>query len=263
VIATYVDDDFLDPAFNDRCDNSWTHPTGKRDRADLIFQCLSDEAGDACGHFFHKGEDGTKAFGLVLECLKGTPLFEPMAGLRIDELESLIKDLNCNPTEHSLKRGVLKSPNFFTMLGLLGKIEYHYREVINAEAEVVFDSSPQYDSSFTAFFSLMKKAKPTVLDFGKEIPQVFGYTHLKEFRCESSEANPILQIADVVITSINDLMHKLSLASAPPVLEDSERFLLWMIFQHWQQFDNRFCDYVMSNQQHRRIWETLVTNAPK
>ncbi len=263
VISTFIEDDFFDPVFNDKCDNSWTHPNGKRERANIIFQCLSDEASNICAHLFHKGENGEEAYKLVLKCLKDTYLYDYLDGLRIAELEELIRELNCNLTEHSRKKGVLKSPNFFTMLGLLSKIEYHYRESINEEVGIVFDSSPQYDSSFITFFSLLKNAKSTLIyNSNLTIPNVYGYTHLKEFRCVSSESEPMLQIADVVITSINDLMRKLVDVNKPPLLEDSERFILWLIYQHWQEFNNRFCDYVMSNAQMKKIFDSLIKNAP-
>jgi len=262
VIATFIENDFFDPVYNDKCDNSWTHPNGKSERANLIFQCLSDEVSNACAHFFHKGENGKEAYKLVLNCLKDTYLYDHLVGLRISELEEIIKEINSNPTEQSRRKGVSKSPNLFAMLGLLSKIEYYYREAINEEVGIVFDSSPQYDSSFLTFFSLLKNAKPSLMYNDKAIPQVFGYTHLKELKCVSSESEPMLQIADVVITSINDLMRKLVSAKKPISLEDSERFILWLIYQHWQKFDNRFCDYVVSTAHMKKIWDTLVENAP-
>ena len=263
VIATFIEDDFFDPVFNSNCDNSWTHPDGKRDRADLIFQHLSDEAFKECAYFFHKGERADEALVLVQNCLAGTYLQEHLKGLRINELEEIIKDQNCNSTNYTEKKGVLKSPNFFSMLGLLSKIEYHYREGINEDVEVIFDSSPQFDNSFITFFSLLKNATPTyVYNSNLSIPNVYGYTHLNRFRCLKSSDEPMLQITDVIVTSINDLVRKIAREKELQELEDSERFLLWFIYQQWHKFDNRFCDYVVSTEVLKKIWDTLVKNAP-
>jgi len=263
VISTFIDDDFLDPAYNDKCDNSFTWPFGKRERASLIHSKLSEEAAQACSNFFQKGEGAESALALVIECLKGTPLHELMLGVKINELEETIRDLNCNPTEHSMKRGVLKSPNFFTIMGMFSKIEYHYRFGLVADAEIIFDSSPQYDSSFISFFDLLKKANPSILGIGREIPHIFGYESVKQLKCESSSSEPILQIADVIATSINDLMTKLAASPEPPYLVDDEIFLIWLIFQHWHEFDDRFCDYVMSDFMFKRMWGTIVANTPE
>lgn len=262
VISTFIENDFFDPVFNDNCDNSWTHPEGKRDRADLIFQNLSDDALNDCAHLFHKGDRGEQALILVRDCLEGTYLYEYLQGLRINELEEMIKEQNCNPSSYSDKKGVLMSPNFFSMLGLLSKIEYHYREAINEEVEIIFDSSPQFDSSFITFFSLLKNATPTyIYNSNLSIPNVYGYTHLNRFKCLKSSDEPLLQITDVIVTSINDLFQKIAREKEILELEDSERFLLWFIYQHWQNFDNRFCDYVVSTGVLKKFWDTLVKNA--
>jgi len=261
---TYIESDFFDPVFNDKCDNSWTYPLDDRvENANFLFKHLSEESLRACGKFFSTGEDIKKAYKLILRDIKDKkyklPLWEILHGAEphLDELEKITKQvLSDQKTIHA--------PNFFTYTGLINKIEHYYSNVKKRKCNLIFDSSKEFNLAFLNAFNTMRKAKRTALLFPqRRIPLIAGYKAVLSFKAESSKDNIFIQCADLLASGINRVMTKILIYGENAPLSDAELFILVLVFFHWKDFDDVFCDYVCSGELLFRMYQTLSRNSPQ
>ena len=264
VIASFVESDFFDPVFNDKCDNSWTYPLKERaENANFLFKNLSEEALIACGTFFSKGEAIQNAYKLILRDIKGKkyklPLWEILQGAEphLAELERITKQvLSDEKTIHA--------PNFFCYTGMINKIEHYYSHIAHRKCTLIFDSSREFNLAFLKALKTMQKAAPSTLLFPeRRIPLLTGYTSILKFTAESSEDNLFIQCADLLASSINRVMCKIFVDGEDVKLSDAELFTLVLTFFHWKDFEDTFCDYVCSGELLFKMYRTLIKNQPK
>ena len=259
VIATFIESDFFDPVFNDRCDNSWTYPSQERvENANFLFKHLSEEALIACGTFFSRGEEIQKAYKLILRDIKDKeyklPLWEILHGAEahLDELGKITKQVLSDEK-------IIHAPNFFCYMGLINKIEHYYSNIQNKKCNLVFDSSREFNLAFLKAIKTMQKAAPGALLFSeRRIPFITGYTSILKFKAESSEDNIFIQCADLLASAINRVMTKVFINGENVTLTDAELFILVLIFSHWHDFDDMFCDYVCSDDLLYKLYRTLL-----
>lgn len=264
VIATFIESDFFDPVFNDKCDNSWTYPAEDRvENANFLFKHLSEESLHACGKFFSTGADIKRAYKLILRDIKGKkyklPLWEILHGAEphLDELEKITNQvLSDEKTIHA--------PNFFTFMGLINKVEHYYSNVEKKKCNLIFDSSKEFNLAFLKAFKTMRKAQHAALLFPqRRIPFIAGYKAILTFRAESSKDNIFIQCADLLASAINRVMGKILIYGENAQLSDAELFTLVLIFFHWKNFDDVFCDYVCSGDLLFKLYQTLSKNSPQ
>ncbi|MFH1703726.1 MAG: DUF3800 domain-containing protein [Nitrospirota bacterium] len=261
VIASLIESDFFDPVYNDKCDNSWTHPSSVRfENANFLFKHLSHETINVCGKFFSTGNGINNAYKCILQDIKGKkyklPLWEILQGAEphLAELERITKSvLSDDNTIHT--------PNFFAYTGLINKIENHYRVEKNY-CNLIFDSSKQFNASFLKALSLLQNAKPSEFIFPDRIPLIAGYTSILVFSSQNSEENIFLQCADILSSCINRVMTQILIHGEEAQLTDAELFTLVLIYFHWKDFEDIFCDYICSADLLYRIHRTLVKNQP-
>lgn len=251
-IASSIDNDFFDPVYNDRCDNSWTFPNGKNERANFLYVCLSEEAMNACGISFCTGENLRDAYQLVLRDIEGKH-HEPNlhyilqgAELHLNQLSKTIQDANTSAEPIDLRHKVLKSPNLFSFCDLLNKIENFYRNN-GFIVDVVFDSAHQYNASFSQFFEKLKTAEKSSLILEGSIPRLFGYESMKTFETIESKESAFLQITDMIATSINNLIRKISEDNGSNEYSEYDCFLLRFIFTFNSIFGDQFISFVVSD----------------
>lgn len=262
VIASFIESDFFDPVFNDRCDDSWSHPVDDRNQnANFLFKHLSVEATRACGTFFSTGSNIEDAFWLVYRDINGKkykmPLAEILLGAQVhlEELSRITKRVVSDDS-------TIHAPNFFTFCDLLNKIE-HYYVTVNEDCWLYFDSSRQFNTSFVRTYTSLKNAPPSAFIVPDRIPFRTGYASIKGMTVLDSKDSVLLQCADLLATAINRVMQKILKYSSEAKLSDAELFILALIFFHWQNFEDLFCSYVCSGELLSKLFLTVQKNAPK
>lgn len=261
-IATYVDNDFYDPVYNDLCDNSWTYPHDKNERANFFYDHLSEEAMIACGKAFSTGQNMRETYELVRNSIEGKnyklDLFSILEGAKphLEDLGNAIISINDGNESLNLAKGVAQSPNFFSFCGLLNKIENYYSKT-GSSAELVFDSSRQFNISFLEFFKKLRDAEKTIFQFGERLPQILGYQSIHYFMYEKSQNSVFLQLADLIATSVKDVIQKIYWDTGDEHYSEFESFILFFIHEGWQRFDDQFFDFIMSTSLTKKMVTTL------
>jgi hypothetical protein len=271
VIAAFIEDDFFDPVYNSSCDNSWTHPEGKRERANIIYECLTNETYKACCETFNTGEKIRYAYesishDLEINSIKNQQchfLSEKLKGAedQLNQLAEIISTLNSNKAKLDRPAGVVKSPNFFSFLGMLQMLENHYIGTGDRMVDIIFESSRQFDQSFEEFFGRLKNARKSVLYFKNKLPMHFGFEALENFITASPKNCILLQAVDLVTTSINKLMIKI--LNGQTILNDFEIYLLFTILHISDQFERRFFDFVASDKFQLTLTSILLNSIEK
>ena len=123
VLATIIYDNFFDPVYNDHCDATWTQPSPvKPVRADFIYNCLSDDAWQACGRAFRNGDQMQRAYELVLNDIKNKTcdidLYPILQGAKahINELAMTFTSTAKPDPNIGVPSGVRNSPNLIAFL---------------------------------------------------------------------------------------------------------------------------------------------------
>ena len=262
-IATYVADDFFDPVYNHYCDNNWTLPYKKNERANFIYNHLSDEAVDACGKAFGTGTEMRQAYELVKKSIAGKSYEIDLSGVLagaepyLDKIGQAIKEANSANEELGIASGVAQSPNFFSFMGLLNKIENYYSLDESNLGELVFESSRQFNVAFKYFFRKLRDAPKVALHFHDRTPLLFGYNHLREFVYKRREDSLFLQLADLAASSTKEVVQKVYLDKGKDIYSEFECFIMFLVVEHWQQFKDLFSDFVISDSLAKKLFRTL------
>lgn len=263
-IATYVDSEFFDPVYNDKCDNSWTLPSHKHnERADFFYNNLTEQAFLACGKAFQTGEGVKEAYELVNESIKGKKwdldLYDIIQGAEshLEKLASDLSSFNSSNAELGIPAGVAQSPNFFTFCGLINKIEYFYSIRENSSVHLVFDSAAQFNAAFLKFFERFRDAEKMVFHFKGKVPRIFGFENVRSFTDESRKNSAFLQMSDIVATAIKDVVQKVYLDDGTQHYSEVECFILFLTIGHWEKFEDRFCDFIVSSQLLKKLYSTF------
>ena len=264
VIATYIDSEFFDPAYNEKCDNTWTYPSEEMNkRANFFYSHLSDETLYVCGKVFQDGSNIKEAYDLVKADIHGKSydidLYNILQGVEshLNEIAEIIKSQNSSENVLGASAGVLQSPNFFSFCGLINKIEQYYTTIGNNETELIFDSSRQFNRAFINIFEKYKNAEKTILQFEEKFPLVFGYESLNRFRYEKSQNSIFLQLSDLIATSLKNVVQKIYFDDGTAQYNDFEAFMLYLSMSHYREFGNIFCDFVISDDLISKLLRTM------
>lgn len=262
VIASFIESDFFDPVFNDKCDNTWTHPLKERtDNANFLYKYLTDETIKACGNFFSTGQSIEEAYWLIYRDIKDKEYKLPLAEILLGA-ESHLKSLARITKRVVSDDSTIHAPNFFTFCDLMNKIEHFYSSS-NQECFLCFDSSRQFNVSFIKIYNALKNAPPAALIAPERLPFLAGYQSIKDIMVEDSKDNLLLQCADLLATSINKVMCKILTYSSNTKFTDAELFILVLIFFHWKDFGKYFCSYVCSGELLYKMYLALKDNQPQ
>lgn len=264
LISTYIDSDLYDPYYNDNCDNTWTYPGIKHnERANFFYNNIKEDTIVACGKAFQTGEDLKIAFELIKRDIHGKKyeidLYDILCGAErhLEDLADTISYLNSGNDEMAPKSGVAQSPNLISFCGLLSKIEYFHSMIEGSKVKLVFDHSRQFNLSFSNFFDKLKNAKKISIKSEDKYPSVMGYDHIESFNFEKSENSIFLQLADLIATAIMKVTQKVLNDKKNQNYSEFELYILFIIFSHWFEFKNLFCDILIPNSGFLKVFKIL------
>ena len=256
VLATIIYDNFFDPVYNDHCDATWTHPSPVKPlRADFIYNCLSDDAWQACGRAFRNGDQMQRAYELVLNDIKNKTcdidLYPILQGAKahINELAMTFASTAKPDRNIGVPSGVRNSPNLIAFCGLTNKIEQYY-SARGHKVTITFDHSRQFNAWFRHMFEHLRDARRIQIEMPGEIPLQLGYDSLTQFDADRSRQNSFLQLSDLLATSFMDSLSK---AYRGDTLSVDEALLLFFLMEYRDNFRERYSDFLVSSSFVRRI----------
>ena len=219
MICGRIIEDLFDPVYNNKTDNSWTHPSKlKTDLANFFYDNLSEETLEISAKAFQKGnvDDIKKAYHLICGDIK-YKIFDFDVISILEGAETHITELSedkIGAEELHIKNfgsraGVLNSPNYASYTDIINRMEYFFSGFKHSGTNVIFDNSRQYNTGSSAHLDLMKKAKSGAIYLPEKVPFLFGFKEIGAFSTDSSENNILLQCADLFIASIKNVYLKI------------------------------------------------------
>ncbi len=229
-VCSFIVDDLFDPAYNDNCDNSWTHFRPEKIQiAEIFYDHLSGETLRLAAQFLRSGQGITELFERLLHELRSVnysiPLAQTVSGVRshLEHLSAVVASISGANQDIEVASGVMNSPNYFSFFDLMNKAEFFYSQR-RARARLIFDSARQFDESFAAAFRRLKRARRAVLyERPGSIPFILGYRAIRDFTTASSNRTPLLQCGDLLATGIAQTVKKINAGGSP---EDQVDFAL-------------------------------------
>jgi hypothetical protein len=156
--------------------------------------------------------------------------------------------------------GVMNSPNLTTYFELMSRLEGFYRQTDCTSVTLVFDSSRQFNSGFANLYQRISTLQPRILAFPGKTPLIFGFTHIKSFRDEVSNGNILLQLADLLASSLNSLFLKIGQHDSATSFSNFETFMIALTYQ---LLDNKIGDWILSDRMKHLFGQVFVAEGER
>jgi hypothetical protein len=263
-IATFVDSEFFDPVYNDKTDNTWTHPSPEMNkRSNFFYDNLSDEALIACGKAFRTGENMKDTYELIRRDIKGKDyaidLYEILAGAEphLDEIAAITSDFNKSNTGLGIPTVAVNTPNFIAFSGLIQKIDDFLIQINANDASLVFDSSREYNVTFNFMVERLKAAGRHVTVFPTGGKQTLGFDCISQFTCKDSKDSILIQLSDLYATSVRNVFQKIYYDDGSEKYSKFESFILYFVISTWDGFQSLFGDRLISDSFYKKAAKTF------
>lgn len=205
VAATKIIDLYLDPESNPTVPDQFDFDfNAKGEVADILYP-LSDDTISLAARAYQTLDRQTlinalRSVELGLS-IRGHVKLADSVGKSMSHVNNIIAENTAS--RRMLPRGVMATPNlsafaswfsFFEQLGRMSEID---------SVDIVFDDSAQYSEAFTKLFYSMRDPKENFVQRFPNGNELYGgFQILREFRTASSEEEPLIQAADVLVSAL-------------------------------------------------------------
>lgn len=239
MIAGQIVENFFDPAYNDKTDDSWTHRSeNKIIVANFFYENLTEKSINLVHNAFLSNdlEKMFAGYNQIVEEIKGVEneldIFNLLLGAK-KHLASLTADLFNSNAKNGIKKGVPKNtintPNVAAYFAQISEIE-NFLSCIEEKSSLIFDSSEQYNKIFDALLKIMNEPSKKILPISDEQFIKFGFEYLNSFSSESSNSNPGLQLADILSSNVNYVFNKIIDKDIKELNEVEVELILFIFF---------------------------------
>jgi hypothetical protein len=249
MVAGKIVENYFDPWYNSKTDNSWTAPSEKKKNlANYFYNNLSDSTMDLTAVAMQKGEHEkvANAFHQILHETNDAGIKSLLEGARphLEELSESLRDLFGSSSASEMGSGkVMISPNYTMFFGLMHRIEDYSRNA-NIKLNMIFDSSRGFNESFSKLFAKYKTDREGSLNVF-QTPIYLSLKHVESFDVHDSSKCESLQVADIISSSLNSLFHKIKINSNLWTVTQNER--RWFLFIYALIYELPFGDLVVSD----------------
>lgn len=239
MIAGQIVENFFDPTYNDKTDNSWTHRSETKIKiANFFFENLSESTIDLVHNSFlsNDSEKMLSAYDQIVHEINGLEfeldIIDFLSGVK-KHLVQLTEDLFNSNAKNGIRKGVPKNtintPNVTAFFALISQIE-DFLSVINKKSNLVFDSSEQYNRIFETILERMTESKKTIIPISEDQFLKFGFEYLNGFASKSSKDQPGIQLADILSSNVNYVFNKILDKNLDELNEEDIQLVLFIFF---------------------------------
>jgi hypothetical protein len=226
MICALIVNHFIDPVYNNRVGNEWTHPIPEKGvLANYLYENLSEDtvrfaadpviSGDLPAlmelhrHVLSEMSDVPRVGNIdAVYLIEGARDF-------LEELSNGLKQThNVKDRVFHATKETIQSPNVTAFFDMLMRTHHVYEDYSDATIDLVFDSSTQFDRPFAEMLGVIKNAKPSKLLRENRIPIIFGSDRIMSFKARNSADDQLLQIVDFLASGIR-YIHELCLMGYP------------------------------------------------
>lgn len=207
-----VIDNFFDYVYNDIKDVKWVNDrTIKVQGANYYYDRISDELASKIWNLFRTPQSSDCFLQIVDELISITDNREYCSLLQGSKphIEELIKDLYNNTALNQVSTKCMRAPNFSAFNQLINMlIPICYED--NTETKLIIDEQRQFEKSYKSLFDIFSNIEKPFISTGLEQNDVIYSWRgiVTDMSMANSKINKGLQLADIVASSINNLMLK-------------------------------------------------------
>ena len=246
MICALIVQDFFDPVYNPFVNDAWTFDLEiQRELADHFYDHLSEGTIALAGRALVRGDTAdleelqvrVRSDLSMHPRLKGLDIVGTLSGLDdfVQELGNAIRESR-EPQGLPLRlgRGVARSPNVVAYLDIINTLESIYGRG-DTVVDLVFDSSRQFNQSFSDWLNVRKDAPPVSVVFPGRTPLIIGFRSLATFSATDSRDAPLLQCADCFAAGIRHVFELCSRQIDPIELNEAMTFFYGLAFIMWNE----------------------------
>ena len=254
MISALVVEYFFDGAYNDNEEYSWVNDnTLKVETANYYYDKLDDNEICILGNIFRNPtpQELHRVLDIVKSKTDNEKYLQMILGAK-NHIEEQCKSNNELNQKYNKEyaRGVFRSPNF-TTFHAMGNMIARNCKIKNYSTNIVFDDASLCNDAFNHLYSIFSKAeKDLILKNGTGL-----YTwknRILGFSIDKAENNPMLQIADIIASSV--LQTILKMDSNSPKYYKYDAFILALLFM-LLDFNNVYI--TASNKFQKRLFDTI------
>lgn len=259
MISAMIVDIFFDPVYNDIKDNKWLNDTDEKIKAvNYFYSHLTDaivyKLWDSIQNL---NKDELKAIiEEIIKTINNEEYIRLLTGA-INHISELANDMNLSDhaSENGFNKSAIRSPNYTAFPTIMNFVVHHCR-ITGEDTRIIFDDAIEFNKSYQYLYDLFTKSP-------RDIPLPNGMLYswkndVKDFCVSKSEDEKGLQIADIVSSSVNQLMMK-TLKDKPIALYDLFNVALLQSLD--KVYESAW--YVVSTQFWRKYEDMKIREAPK
>lgn len=209
--AAIIVETFFDGAYNDNEDFSWCYDRDlRKETSDYYYNRMSDEDLSFISQTIVNGGDldaYQKSLNLVISVTDNERYRIMLEGSKSHLQEICELDREISSFGDNLRRRVLRSPNytgFYTICNILVK----QCSINGCTSDIIFDSASMCNREFESLYNYFQTIKEDCVI--PELLEIYSWKNrLTSFKIENSKQNSCLIAADILATSIFNMLTKL------------------------------------------------------
>lgn len=210
MIAAKIVDYFFDGAHNNTNNFDWVNNKSlKIETANYYYDKIPEERIDFLWEAIRNinKEELNKVLNYIIKITDKPQYLSILKNVRIDDVYEADKSLNEMHGQLDISQGISNSPNytsFFTLGNIISQNCLKY----NFNTELIFDSELQCNRAFEYLFKIFSKSKKDIR-INEETIIYSWKDRITKFEAKNGKSEPLLQLADILSSSVNQLMLKI------------------------------------------------------
>ena len=258
MISAMIVDSFFDPEYNDIKDYKWLNDTDEKIKAVNYF--YSNLSGDIVHSLWNSIQtlNEVDMRNIIDKIIESTNNNEYVALLRgvCSHIHLLISglDLTDYADENGFSNSTLRSPNYTAFPAVMNPV-ISYCRALKRKTTIIFDSAQGFNQSYNYIYSLFSR-----MDMDVPTPNgvLYSWKDVTNFCVSKSEDEKGLQIADIVSSSMNQLMMKTLNGKAISEYDLFNAALLMLLDKKYKSVW-----YVVSTQFYKKYFDMQLKEASK
>lgn len=209
MISAMIVDCYFDPEYNDIKDFKWINDSSEKNKAvNYFYTHLTDP-------IVYKLWDSIKMLDkemlecildIIIEAIDNNEYIALLNGARnhINELVNSL-DLEDYAKKYEFNNSAIRSPNYTALLPLMNCVITHCR-ALKRDTSIVYDSAVEFNQSYQHLYNIFTQISIDIPT--PNGPILTWKENVKELAFSNSKTDEGLQIADIISSSVNQLMMK-------------------------------------------------------
>lgn len=252
MISAMIVDNFFDPVYNDIKDYKWINDTNKKIAAvNYFYSNLTDD-------IVYKLWDSIQTLSAVdlhnildeiIQIISNKEYLSLLKGA-YNHVDELIYELNLREyaDKNHFNNSAIRSPNYTAFPAVMNPV-ITYCRVQKSNTHIIFDDAQEFNQSYEHIYNIFSSIKS---DVPTPNGMLYSWCNVSSFQASKSEVDKGLQLADIVSSSVNQIMTK---TLNDKIISDYDLFIAALLIALDRNYKSAW--YVVSTQFYKKYFETL------